>query len=107
VVCKSRPKALPVQAVKACSSSRAIAPLILNLGASRGEWLTSRPGRFIPGKEPRYPLNKRVCGHQRRYGRFGENSIAPTETRNHDLVARSLVALSTALFRFSRCVCLS
>jgi hypothetical protein len=24
------------------------------------EWLTSRPGRFTPGKEPRYPLNTKA-----------------------------------------------
>jgi len=25
-----------------------------------GEWLTSRPGCLTPGKEPQYPLNKRL-----------------------------------------------
>jgi hypothetical protein len=25
-----------------------------------GEWITSRPGRFTPGKEPKYPFYKRL-----------------------------------------------
>jgi hypothetical protein len=37
-----------------------------------GEWLTSRPGRFIPGKEPLYPWNRRLGEPQSRSGRFGE-----------------------------------
>jgi len=79
--------------------------LTLALGA--GEWLTSRPGRFIPGKEPRYGWNKRACGHRRQYGRFGEKSLAPTGTRNQDSFNRSLVALPTTLLRFRCYVCLS
>jgi hypothetical protein len=27
-----------------------------------GEWLTARPGRFTPGKEPRYPFNSTLVG---------------------------------------------
>jgi len=42
-----------------------------------GKWSTSRPGRFIPGKEVRHPLNKRLGGPQSRYGRFGERTILP------------------------------
>jgi hypothetical protein len=36
------------------------------------EWFTSRPDRFFPGKEPRYPLNRRRRGPQSWLGRFGE-----------------------------------
>jgi hypothetical protein len=34
------------------------------------EWPLSRPGRFIPGKEHRYPLNSRRSGSHNRSGRF-------------------------------------
>ena len=37
-----------------------------------GEWITSRPGRFTPGNEPKYPFNRRLGGRQSRSGRFGE-----------------------------------
>jgi hypothetical protein len=37
------------------------------------EWQASRPGRFTPqGKSPYYPLDRRLCGHQSRSGRGGE-----------------------------------
>ena len=36
------------------------------------EWLTSRPDRFIPEKEPRCPLNRRLRRPQSWSGRFGE-----------------------------------
>jgi hypothetical protein len=36
------------------------------------EWSTSRPGRFTPLIELRYPLNRRLGGPQRRSWRFGE-----------------------------------
>jgi hypothetical protein len=38
--------------VKAYRASSSTAPLILNLGAMWGGWLTSRHGRFNPGKKP-------------------------------------------------------
>jgi hypothetical protein len=37
-----------------------------------GQWLTSRPDRFAPGKEPQYPLNWRLNGPQNQSGRFEE-----------------------------------
>ena len=37
------------------------------------KWPTSRPGRFTPGKQTQYPLNKRLGGPQNRYGRFEKN----------------------------------
>jgi hypothetical protein len=36
-------------------------------------WSTICPGRFIPKKQRRYPLNRRLGGPQSRSGRFGEN----------------------------------
>jgi len=44
---------------KAYRWSRGTTPIILNLG-TRWEWLTSPPACFIPGKNPRYPLNRRL-----------------------------------------------
>ena len=38
-----------------------------NLGARWGGWL-SRPGRFTPGKEIRYPLHRKLGGPQVRSG---------------------------------------
>jgi hypothetical protein len=37
-----------------------------------GEWSASRPGRFTPGEEPQYPLDRRLGGPQSRSGRCGE-----------------------------------
>jgi hypothetical protein len=52
---------------------RRIAPFILNQALDRNEWLSSRPGRFIPGdRVPPYPLNRRLGGPQSRSARFGE-----------------------------------
>jgi hypothetical protein len=54
-------------------------------------WLTSRPGRFTPGKEPQYPLNKRMRGPQRRSGRFGVDknllALPEFESRTVQLIA--------------------
>jgi len=36
-----------------------------------GEWLASRHGHFIPGKSPRYILDRRLGGPQNRSGRGG------------------------------------
>jgi hypothetical protein len=37
-----------------------------------GEWSASRPGRALPpGKDPRYPLDRRLGGPQSRSGRRG------------------------------------
>jgi len=46
--------------------SRGIALLVVNLGAKYGGCSTPRPGRFIPGKEPPYPLYSGLCGSQGR-----------------------------------------
>ena len=42
----------------------------LTSALDRGERLTSRPGHFTPRKEPRYPLNTKVCGPQSRFGNY-------------------------------------
>jgi hypothetical protein len=46
-----------------------------------GEWSASRPCRFTPGKEPRYPFYRRLGGAQSRSKRYGEVKIFdPTGT---------------------------
>ena len=47
---------------------------------------TPRPGRFIPGKETRYQLYRRLGGSQ---GRSGRKLWPPTGIRSLDLPARS------------------
>jgi len=37
-------------------------PLSLTSALYGGEWSTPCPGRFIPGKETRHPLNRRLGG---------------------------------------------
>jgi hypothetical protein len=51
----------------------------------------SRPGRFIPDKEPRHPFSSRLGDPQSRYGRFGEEKkyLALTRLRNPDGLART------------------
>jgi hypothetical protein len=44
----------------------------LTSAADRGEGSSSRPGRFTPRREPRYPLNRRLGGPQSRSGNLGE-----------------------------------
>jgi hypothetical protein len=61
---KRKRKILPLHAMKFHS--------FINSALDKGEWLTLRPGRINPGKEPRYPLNGRLGGPQRWFGRFGE-----------------------------------
>jgi hypothetical protein len=55
--------------------SEGIPPPILTSTLVRGEWSASRPGRFTPGKEPRYPLNKRMGGPQSWFERRREERI--------------------------------
>jgi hypothetical protein len=42
-----------------------------------GGWSTPRPGRFTPGKQTRYPLNRRLVGLQTRSGRVRKISPSP------------------------------
>jgi hypothetical protein len=62
-------------------------------------WLTSRPGRFTPVHKPRYPLNRKLGGPQKGFGRF-------TEEKNLLLLPgfvpgpSSLDRISTSVLRF-------
>ena len=66
--------------------------LRVNLGARWGGWLTSRSGRFIPGKT-RYLLYRRLGGSQIRSGRvwkilsppgFDPRTVQPVAIRHTD-----------------------
>jgi len=46
--------------MKVKGTNRGTAPVILDLGAIRGSWITSRPGRFNARKKPLYLLNERL-----------------------------------------------
>jgi hypothetical protein len=61
----------PVDATKAYGGSRLWLHPFLTLVLYGSEWLVSRPGHFIPGKEPRHRLS-RLGGPQGQSGRFGE-----------------------------------
>ena len=60
--------------------SRGKAPLIFNIPPHGGEWLTAHLGCFTPGKEPQYPLNRRLVGLHTESGHFWrrEKSLACT-----------------------------
>jgi hypothetical protein len=57
-----------------------------NFGARWGGWLKSRPGRFTPRKETRYPLHRRFVGLQG--GVDGCGKVASAGIRFPDLPAR-------------------
>jgi len=59
--------------MNAYKESGGTVPLILTLALVRGEWLTSHSSCFIPGKEPWYPLNRKLGGPQSQSGHFGED----------------------------------
>ena len=61
--------------------------------------LTSRPGCFIPRKEPRYLLTRTLVGAWTPSGCFGEEPLSPTRIRTPDRPARSLVVVPTTLSR--------
>jgi len=64
---------VPTHAVKACrGGGEAKLHLCLTSALDGAEVSTPRLGRFIAGKEPRYPMKRILGGPQRWYGRFGE-----------------------------------
>jgi hypothetical protein len=76
--------------MKAQAGSRGIAYSFFNLGSRWDGWATTRSGRFIPGKETRYPLYRGLGGLQGRSGRvrkfsplfgFDPRSIQPVASR--------------------------
>jgi len=78
-----------------------IVSLILKL-SSRGEWSAARPGLFTPTERSPVPIKyRRLCKPQRRFERFGEQSLDSVANRTADCPAHSLITLPITL---SRCV---
>jgi hypothetical protein len=73
--------------------SGGIAPPFLTLALDGDEWSASRLGRFTPGKNPGYPLNRRLNGPQSRCGYCGleEKSLAPAGNRTPGVLSVALL----------------
>ena len=67
------------------------------LGGS--EWSASQPGRFIPSKEPQYPLSRRLNGSQSQSENFFRKEVSPAGIRTHSPAARSLATMPATLSR--------
>jgi hypothetical protein len=103
----SKVKSTLEQATKAQRGSRGIAPLFLLFSAlDGGGWSTSRPGRFTPGKESRYPLYRRLGGPQGRSGRVRKISpplgldprtVQPVASRYTDWAIPAHVVLAVVI----------
>jgi hypothetical protein len=55
-----------------------MAPLILSV-LYGSQWSISSPGRFTPGKEPRYPLHSRLRGYQIRSAAESIRRVKPKQ----------------------------
>lgn len=71
-----------------------------------GSWAlsASRPGRFNPEKEVRFPLNRKKNGLQSEPGRFGENFLGSVRFRTLDRKARSPLTLVWFQLCFNNCL---
>jgi hypothetical protein len=58
--------------------------LFLTLAQDGGEWFTTRPGYFTPGKGPQCSLNRRLCGLQSQCGRIWRKISWPYRDSNPD-----------------------
>jgi hypothetical protein len=56
------------------------------------------PAALLPGKEPRYPLNRRLGGHQGRCGRFGKHLLPLTQLLVFDKRKKKVSVVSTFTF---------
>ena len=61
-----------VYTIKACRGSGGTVPFIFTV-LDAGEWLHTRSGSFIVGRETHYSLYRRLGGLQIRSGRFGKD----------------------------------
>jgi hypothetical protein len=86
----SKGNVVPVHAKKAYRGVGVTFRSFLTSSLAGSEWLTSRPDRFTPRKQPRSPFNRRLGGSQSWSGCFGEKSFASTGIRTPDRPARSL-----------------
>jgi hypothetical protein len=60
--------------------SRGTAPSFLTSAPDGGEWSASRSGSLPLGKKPKYPLDRRLGGPQRRSRSYGAKKyVTPTE----------------------------
>ena len=95
--------------MKTYRGSRGTASLILNF-EPRWRWVVNITPRLLqPGKEPRYLLNRRLGGPQKRSGRFGEGQVLlplprfePPDRPVHSLKKTTQITLSQ-LFLSSHC----
>jgi len=69
-------KVFPVYATKECRVKNELHLHPFLTWAQDVDELSSRPGFFVTGKEPRCPLSRRLGGPQSRTGLFGEKSVA-------------------------------
>jgi hypothetical protein len=58
---KGQGELVPAHAMEACRWPEVQFHSFLTSTLDDSEWSTLLPGRFTPGKEPRYPLNSHVC----------------------------------------------
>ena len=86
---------VPVQNIKVYRGVKVSLRSFLTSALDGGEWPTSRPSRFTPGKQPRYPLNTRLWMRpQSRSGRLGEQkTLVYARNRTQDHPGRGLVSL--------------
>jgi len=95
-----RHKFVPVHSVKEHNGEQKYRPIHSYLYTNRGGWLTSRPGRFTPGEESRYPLNGSRVGPRAGLGVLEKRKfLARVGNRKPDSPLRTAV---TALY-WSNC----
>jgi hypothetical protein len=80
VLCSvSKSKAVPLHAIEALGGGEEyISYLFTTFALDGGEWSVSRLGcTLLPGKDPQYPLDRRLGGPKNWFGhRLEENSFA-------------------------------
>jgi hypothetical protein len=74
-----------------------------NLDPRWDEWLTPRPGRFIPDKKTWYPLNRRLAGLQSLSSQFRlkENLLPLSEFEPRNIQPVWIAAVATELSRLT------
>ena len=80
---KVKNKVIPVHAMKHVGGAEVQLHSFVTSALDKGEWSNSRPDRFTPEKELRYPLNTRLGGPRSRSGRYGEHkNVCPYRDSN-------------------------
>jgi hypothetical protein len=94
----SKGETVPLHAMEAKGERMYSAYSFTTSALDRGEWLASRPGRVLPrGKDPRYPLYRRLAGPQSWSGHRGlrKNPLASVGDRTS--IAQSSSSLSDTI----------